>query len=121
MLRRDAEQLELERQKVWVLDRLIDVGVDPRDVRGNDFVAPLVIMAHLGRHIAAKLMQSRPDVSLQLSTAENLGHRAGRPAAPDFELKEPVSNRRVSLRKEEVVLDVRGIVNLPIPTRFGAL
>ena len=105
--RRDAEQLELDRQQVRLARRPVDVGVDAIDERRDDLVAPRVVVAHLGREVAPKAEQARAGVALDLSRAENLGDRPGGAPPPDLELEEPVARRGVALREEQVVLVLR--------------
>ena len=80
--RLDAEQPEFERQQVRLPLGALDPGVDAFDERRNDRVAPLVVVAHLGRHVAPEAEQAGADVPLQLARAEDLGDGAGRAAAP---------------------------------------
>ena len=101
---RDPQQLELDWQQRRVGRGPVDVRVDPPHEGRDDLVAPVVIVVHLGGHVAAEPVQPRPDVALQLAGPENLRHRARRPPPPDLELEQPVAGRRVALGEEEVRL-----------------
>jgi len=64
VLRRDVEQLELQRQQRRVGGRLVDVGIDPAHEGRNDHVTAVVIMVELGGQVSAESMEPRPDVPL---------------------------------------------------------
>ena len=111
--RRDAEQLELERQQVRLAFGAGNVGVDALHERRNDRVPPLVVVAHLGREVAPEAEQAGAGVALELPRAEDLGDGAGGPPPPDLELEQPVAGRRVALGEEQVMLVLRVDVGDP--------
>ena len=105
--RSDAQKLELDGQQAGLPLGPGDIGVDAVHERRDDGVAPVVVVAHLGRHVAPEPEQPRADVALQFARTEDLRHRAGRLPPPQLELEQPVARRRVALREEEVVLVLR--------------
>ena len=101
---RDPQQLELDGQQRRVGRGPVDVRVDAPHEGRDDPVAPVVVVVHLGGHVAAEPVQPGPDVALELAGPENLRHRARRLPPPHLELEQPVAGRRVALGEEEVRL-----------------
>ena len=122
--RRDAEQLELQRQGGRILHGLGDVRVHAAHERRDDFFAVRVIRVQLALQIAAEHVQARADVACELLASEDLRHGAGRLPPPQLELKEPIAGGGVALREEEVAL-VRRVDVIDAPAvaqdldRFG--
>src|SRR4051812_3277624 len=90
-----TEQFELEREKGRLVLSCVDVRVHAFDERPDDRGTTRMVHRELRREIAAILEQTRADVALELSFAEQLRHRSGRLSSPQLELKEPVARGRI--------------------------
>jgi len=66
-----------------------------------------MVARHLTSDVAAILEQPGADVTLELTSAEQLGDGAGCLSPPDLELKEQIACRGVTLGEEEIVLILR--------------
>ena len=100
----DTQQFEFDRQEVRVSLRFRNVGVHTVHVGRDDDRTPVVVVIHLLGQVAAVSEEAEPDVTLDLVRPKELGNRARGLSTPHLELKEPVTSRRVSLGKEEIVL-----------------
>ena len=105
--RPDPEHGEFDRQPGRIRQGPGDVRVHAADIRSDDRFAARVIPVQLRLEIAAEHVQPRADVALQLLAAEDLRDRAGRLAAPQLELEQPIARGGVALREEQIALALR--------------
>jgi hypothetical protein len=119
----EAQKAELDRQERRVPLRLGDVRVHAAYECTDDGLAARVIERKLLVHVAAELVQPCADVPLQLARPEDLGGRACRLPAPQFELEKPIPRGAVALREEQVLLRSRVDVgdSPPVPEDLDRL